>query len=146
MGLSCKQGAGTQKLTMLCFNKCVEKSKIKDRAHFQCMSLRNVGTLKSDLLSSILANFKHWSTNNYHWLLLEEKSQWISIVAVIRQEKMKKMGTIRGVRLGLPLRNIWKQIQYVPRHVEYSQATKTSDEKILLNGSNLFFRTHSLVP
>lgn len=51
-----------------------------------------------------------------------------------------------GVRLGLSWRNILKQIQFVPKHVEHSQATKTFEEQILLNGSNLFFRTNSLVP
>lgn len=38
------QGAGTQKLSMLPFNRCVEKSKIEDRKPFR--HLRNVDTLK----------------------------------------------------------------------------------------------------
>lgn len=36
---------GTQKTSMLHFNRCVEKSKIKDRKHFRY--LRNVDSLKS---------------------------------------------------------------------------------------------------
>lgn len=40
-----KQGAGIEKLSMFHFNRCVEKSKIKDRIHFK--HLRNVDTLKS---------------------------------------------------------------------------------------------------
>lgn len=40
-----KQGAGTQKLSTLYFNRCVEKSIIEDRIHFK--RVRNVNTLKS---------------------------------------------------------------------------------------------------
>lgn len=66
-------------------------------------------------MSPTLANLKHWSsfrsTNNNLGQLLEEKSQWINTVPVIKKEKMKKRGTFRGVRLGLSLRNVLKQIE-----------------------------------
>lgn len=97
-----------------------------------------------------MANLKHWnslrSTNNNLRPLLEEKCQWINIVPVIKKEKMKKIGTFRRVRLGLSLGNILKLIQFVPKHVEYSQATKIFEKQILLNRSNLFFRAHNPVP
>lgn len=80
----------------------------------------------------MLANLKHCSslksTNNDLWQLLEEKSQWINVVPVIKKAKIKKMVTCRGVELGLSLRNILKQVQFVPKHAEHSEPTKTFDK------------------